>query len=89
MWAGMASLTVTRTTEPKRRWRTLCSMVSSRSSASSSWIIHFGIAGDAEGMRFEDLHAREELVQVGGDDLLQPDEIMVVGHGAILAYAAR
>ena len=36
--AGIASSTVRRTTEPKRRWRTLCSMVSSRSSASSSWM---------------------------------------------------
>ena len=36
--SGSDGVTVTRTTEPKRRRRTPSSMVSSRSSASSSWM---------------------------------------------------
>ncbi len=33
-----------------------------------------GVARDAEEVRVEDLHAREQRVQVGGDDLLDRDE---------------
>ena len=40
----MRVLTVTRTTAPKRRWRTDCSIVSSRSSASQFLNLHVGVA---------------------------------------------
>jgi hypothetical protein len=32
------------------------------------------VAGDAEGVALQDLHAREEFLQVGGDDVLDGDE---------------
>ena len=46
------------------------------------------VACDTEGMGFDHFHTREERIHIGSNDLLQPDEIMVVGNGAILAYTA-
>ena len=39
-----------------------------------------GVAGDPEGHVLVDLHAREELVEVGGDDLLERHEALAVGQ---------
>ena len=39
-----------------------------------------GIAGDAESVVLADGHAREQRVQVGGDDLLEGNEALTVGH---------
>ena len=39
-----------------------------------------GIAGDVEGMRFEDRHAGKQVAQVGSDQLLQPDERLLLDH---------
>ena len=39
-----------------------------------------GVAGDAEGDRLQDVHAGEQVVEVGGDDLLERDEALAVGH---------
>ena len=39
-----------------------------------------GVAGDPEGEGLHDLHAREQLVEVGGDDLLERHEALAVGH---------
>ena len=38
------------------------------------------VAGDPEGVVLEHLHPREEAVEVGGDDLLERDEALAVGH---------
>ena len=40
----------------------------------------FGVAGDVEGMRFEDFHAGEQELQVGRDELFQPDETLADGR---------
>ena len=39
-----------------------------------------GVAGDPERMVLHHLHAREERVEVGGDDLLERHEALAVGH---------
>ena len=39
-----------------------------------------GVAGDPEGVVALDLHAREQRVEVGGDDLLERHEALAVGH---------
>ena len=39
------------------------------------------VAGDAEGEVLADLHAREQLVQVRGDDVLEGDEPCLVEVG--------
>ena len=39
-----------------------------------------GVAGDPEGVGGLDLHAGEQLVEVGGDDLLERHEPLAVGH---------
>ena len=39
-----------------------------------------GVPGDPEGMVMADGHAREQRVQMGGDDLLEWDEALAVGH---------
>ena len=39
-----------------------------------------GVAGDPEGVGGLDLHAREQLVEVGGDHLLEGHEALAVGH---------
>ena len=39
-----------------------------------------GVAGHPEGVVVADGHAREQRVQVGGDDLLERDEALAVGH---------
>ena len=39
-----------------------------------------GVAGDPEGVVVADGHAGEQRVQVGGDDLLERDEALAVGH---------
>ena len=43
--------------------------------------VEVGVAGDPEGAVRLDLHAREQLAQVGGDDLLEGDEALAVGQG--------
>ena len=37
---------------------------------------HLGVARHAEGVDADDRHAGEELVEVGGDELLEPDEVV-------------
>ncbi len=39
-----------------------------------------GVAGDPEGVVVADRHAREQRVEVGGDDLLERHEALAVGH---------
>jgi hypothetical protein len=69
MWAGMSPCKVTRTTEPNRLCRTLCSMLSSRSSASNSWI-PYRVRVTRKGCARND-SCREERVQVGSDHLIR------------------
>ncbi len=38
---------------------------------------HIGIADDAERVHRDDFHAREEQADVRGDQLFEPDEVMV------------
>ena len=41
--------------------------------------LEVGVAGDAEHLVIEDLHAREQRVELRGDDLLERDEALGVG----------
>ena len=49
---------------------------------------HVCVADDAERMRGDHFHAREERLQIGNDHLLEPHEIMVIRNRAILADVA-
>ena len=40
-------------------------------------------------MRSDYFHAREKVIEIGGDHLLEPDEIMLVGNRPIFADSAR
>jgi hypothetical protein len=42
-----------------------------------------GVAGDVEGVGFENLHAREEIVEVGDDELFKPDEALGLGAAGL------
>ena len=42
--------------------------------------LEVGVAGHPEGVVADDLHAREQLAEVGGDDELERDETLTVGH---------
>ncbi len=48
-----------------------------------------GVAGHAEGVRLEDLHTREEGLEVRGDDLLEPGEPLLRRLAGILALFCR
>ena len=50
--------------------------------------LEVGVAGDAERVVREDLHAREQRVEVRGDDLLERDEALAVGQRRRSAGAA-
>ena len=82
---GMERSTSSRTTLPKRRRRSSSSMASSRSSASSSSMARSALRVTRKRWWSSDLHAREERVQVGGDDLLEQD----VGARADLPQARQ
>ena len=69
----MERSTSSRTTLPKRRRRSSSSMASSRSSASSSSMERSALRVTRKRWCASDLHAREERVEVGGDDLLEQD----------------
>ena len=43
------------------------------------------VAHNTEEMRRDDFHAREKRLQVGHDQLVEPDEIVMKGDRAILA----
>ena len=47
------------------------------------------IPGDAERMNTGDLHAREQEVEIGGDDLLEPDEIDRIAGAETQALSRR
>ncbi len=50
--------------------------------------LHIIITNDAERMNVQDLHPREEIAEVGGDDLFHPNKVVVEGDGAILPDTA-
>ena len=45
------------------------------------------IPGYMEGMGFQDFHAREQHLQVGRDQLLQPDQVLSSGTLPVLSFA--
>src|ERR671930_1496874 len=47
------------------------------------------VTDDPKGMGGEDFHAWEQRLQVGGDDLLEPDEILMVPYRSIFMYCPR
>ena len=52
--------------------------------------VQVGVAGHAEGVGGRDLHAREEQVEIGGNQLLHPDELAAAGLQAeFVPTAAR
>ncbi len=67
----------------------VCSIDSSRSSASISWISVSASRTMRNGCTETISMPGEEQTDVGGDDLLEPDEIMMVGDRPILAGGAR
>ena len=73
--AACPEATSSRTQAPKRRRRISRSMIDSRSCASSSRISMSMSRVTRNGIDPEDLHPREELVEVGGDELLERQEV--------------
>ena len=63
-----------------RRWSTV-SIAASRSSASSSSTSTSASRVTRKTCSLDDLHAGEELVEVGGDDFLERHEALAVGEG--------
>ena len=72
--SGIDRSTSSRTASPKRRRRTSSSMASSRSSASSSSIAMSASRVTRNRCVSVDLHAPEQLVEVGLDHLVEEDE---------------
>ncbi len=73
--SGMASSTSSRTAEPK--WRLRDALLDGRQQVGGLVLLDLevGVARDAEGIGGHDLQAGEEQVEVGGDHLLEPDEV--------------
>ena len=72
--AGIARSTSSRTAAPKRRRRSSSSIAEQQVVRLVLLEREVGVAGDPEEMRLQDLHAREQRVEVGGDDLLDRHE---------------
>ena len=71
VWCGIERSISSRTTLPKRRLRSSSSIAISRSSRLVLLDRQVGVARDPEEVVLDDLHAREQHVEVGGDDLLE------------------
>ncbi len=42
--------------------------------------LEVGVAGDPEWVMVDDLHAREQRIEMGGDHLLERHEPLAIGH---------
>ena len=82
-YCGVSFSTVTRTTRPKRRRRTPCSITLEQVVGFELLDGHLGVARDPEGVGVDDLHAGEELVEVGGDELLEPHEVALAARRSV------
>ena len=89
MCAGMAVLTVTLTTDAEAALAHAFFHAFQQIHRFQFLNVDVGVADDAERMRFQHLHAGEQLADVRGDDLLQPHKVMMIRHGAVFAHAAR
>ena len=88
MCVGIESSTVTRTTTTELPLADALLHGLQQVSRLQLLDLHIRIAGDAEWVCFQDLHPREQLIQVGRDHLFQPDKVVVVGRRAIFPRAA-
>ena len=86
MYSGMSGSTVMRTTEPKRRRRTPCSIDLEQVVGLELLDDHLGVARDAERVGRDDVQAREQRAEVRRHELLEPDEAVLARR---LRAAAR
>ena len=83
---GVLGATSSRTTAPKRRRRTSCSIVARRSDGLVLLDLDVGVPRHAEEVRGDDLETREELAEVRLDERLEEEELGLLGPDLLLPF---